>query len=153
MVDLYSYQNLILFLARVVLGVTFIKHGWPKIKKPFGLKGMLAGLKFPIPAFLSVAVAIIEFVGGMLLLVGYNTQLASLLISADMAVAASVKKFHSRKRWMDPVRGLARAKGASLNDLGEATSNGVDGYELELALMCLALLLAMFGGGDWALQP
>jgi putative oxidoreductase len=126
MIDLYSYQNIILLLARVVLGVTFIKHGWPKIKKPFGMKDMLAELKFPIPAIFSVIVALVEFVGGIFVIAGFYTQSACLLIAVDMTVAASIKKFKTKKRW-------------------------VDGYELELALLFLALLLAMFGAGDWAM--
>ncbi len=127
MIDLYSYQNIILLLARIVLGVTFIKHGWPKIKKPFGMKDMLADMNFPIPAVLSVLVAVIEFVGGIFIIAGLYTQTACLLIAVVMAVAVFVKKFKMNKRW-------------------------VDGYELDLALLFLALILALFGAGDWALS-
>ncbi len=151
MIDLYSYQNIILLLARIVLGVTFIKHGWPKIKKPFGMKDMLDNMNFPAPAIFSVLVAMVEFVGGIFVIAGLYTQTACLLMAVIMAVAAFVKKFKMNKKWIDPVRSLARAKGASPKDLGEATSNGVDGYELDLALLFLALILALFGAGDWAL--
>lgn len=149
--DLYSYQNIILFLARVVLGITFIKHGWPKVKKPFGLKDTFVELKFPAPALFSVIVAAIEFIGGIFIIAGFYTQLVCLLMAADSAVFALIKKFKIKKRWVDPVRSLARAEGTSMKDLSEATSNGVGGYELELTLFFLALLLAMFGAGDWAL--
>jgi len=126
MIDLYSYQNTILLLARVVLGVTFIKHGWPKVKNPFGMKDMLADLKFPIPAVFSALVSIVEFVGGIFVIAGFYMQTTCLLIAADMAMAASIKKFRAKKKWLD-------------------------GYELELSLLFLALLLALFGGGDWIL--
>lgn len=126
MVDLYSYQNIILLAARIVLGVTFVKHGWPKIKKPFGMKDILIDFRFPAPAFFSAVVAVVEFVGGIFVIAGFYMQTACLLISAVMAVAVFFKKYKMKKHW-------------------------IGGYELELSLLFLALLLAMYGGGDWTL--
>ncbi len=124
--DLYDYQNLILFIARIVLGITFIKHGWPKIRHPLGLKPWLAEMKFPAPAALSVIVAVVEFFGGLAVLTGVYLQEAALLIAINMLVATFVKKFHMKKNW-------------------------VDGFELDLALLALALALALYGAGDWVL--
>lgn len=124
--DLYAYQNLILFIARIVLGITFIKHGWPKIKHPLGMKIWLAEMKFPAPAALSVLVAVVEFFGGLAVLTGIYLQEAALLIAANMVVAALVKRFNMKKNW-------------------------VDGFELDLALLALALMLALYGAGDWVL--
>ena len=124
--DLYGYQNLILFIARVVLGITFIKHGWPKIKQPLGMKTWLAEMRFPVPAALSVVVAVVEFFGGWAVLTGIYLQEAALLIAANMVVATFVKRFNLKKNW-------------------------VDGFELDLALLALALMLALYGAGDWAL--
>ena len=125
-IDLYSYQNLILFVARVALGITFIKHGWPKIKKPLGMKDWLKSMNFPLPGFLSVVVAAVEFFGGILVLVGFYAETAALLIAINMGVAALVRKFKQKDKWLG-------------------------GYELDLALMSLALMLALYGAGDWAL--
>ncbi|MBI2052241.1 MAG: DoxX family protein [Candidatus Sungbacteria bacterium] len=125
-IDLYGYQNLILFIARIVLGITFIKHGWPKIKQPLGMKTWLAEMRFPVPAALSVMVALVEFFGGWAVLAGVYLQEAALLIAADMLVATFVKRFNLKKNW-------------------------VDGFELDLALLGLALMLALYGAGDWAL--
>lgn len=126
MLDFYPYQNLIIFVARIVLGVTFVKHGWPKIKNPLGMKEWLAGMKFPAPVFLSVIVALVEFFGGIAVLTGIYIQPASLLIAINMVVATFVKKYHMKKNW-------------------------ADGYELDLALLALALMLALYGAGDWIL--
>lgn len=126
-IDLYSYQNLILFVARVVLGITFIGHGWPKIKKPLGMKDWLASMRFPVPAALSVVVAVVEFFGGLAVLFGIYTQLAALLIAVDMAVAGAVRKFANKDKW-------------------------IGGYELDMALMSLALMLALYGGGEWGIN-
>ena len=124
MLDFYPYQNLIIFVARIVLGVTFLRHGWPKIKNPLGMKEWLASMKFPVPVFLSVVVALVEFFGGIAVLTGIYIQPASLLIAINMVVTTFVKKRHMKKGW-------------------------VDGYELDLALLALALMLALYGPGDW----
>ena len=125
-IDLYSYQNLIFFIARIVLGITFVKHGWPKIKKPLGMKPWLKELKFPLPGFLSVIVAVVEFFGGIFILIGFYAEAAAFLIALNMGVAALVRKFKQKDKWLD-------------------------GYELDLALMSLALMLALYGAGDWSI--
>lgn len=125
--DFYSYQNIVLLFARIVLGLTFVKHGWPKIKQPLGMKEWLAQMRFPKPGILSVAVAIIEFFGGILIIIGLLTQTSSFLLTIVMVITIWINKFKLKKTW-------------------------VGGYELNLALMALALILIIFGPGDWALD-
>lgn len=86
----------------------------------------LKELKFPLPGFLSVVVAMVEFFGGILILIGFYAETAAFLIALDMAVAAGVRKFKQKDKWLG-------------------------GYELDLALMSLALMLALYGAGDWGL--
>lgn len=124
--DLFDYQNLILFLARIVLGVTFMAHGWPKIKNPLGMAEWLKSMRFPAPSLLSVVVAVVEFFGGIAVLAGVYTQLPALLIAFDMVVAALVRKLANKDKW-------------------------VGGYELDLSLLVLALLIALYGPGEWIL--
>lgn len=127
MFDLYTQQDIVLFLARLVLGISFIKHGWPKIKKPLGLKDMLKEIGFPAPGFLSVAASVVEFFGGILILLGWHTQTAALLIAVVMIVAALILKFSQKKAW-------------------------TDGYEIALAFLVLAMVLAVFGAGSWSID-
>ena len=67
-----------------------------------------------------------KFFGGLAVLTGVYLQEAALLIAINMLVATFVKKFHMKKNW-------------------------VDGFELDLALLALALTLALYGAGDWVL--
>lgn len=72
-----------LFLLRLVMGAAFLFHGWPKIQNPLGWMGPEA----PVPAVLQACAALAEFGGGMALIVGLLTRLASLGIATNMIVA------------------------------------------------------------------
>ena len=72
-----------LLLLRLAMGVAFVFHGWPKIQNPLGWMGTEATM----PAILQALAAISEFGGGMALIVGLLTRLASLGIIGVMVVA------------------------------------------------------------------
>lgn len=72
-----------LLLLRLVMGTAFVLHGWPKIQNPFGWMGPEA----PFPGMLIALAALAEFGGGLALLVGMLTRLASLGIISTMVVA------------------------------------------------------------------
>src|SRR5579871_3671488 len=120
-------QPLGLLVMRLALGAVMIGHGYPKI---FG--GMAGAVKMVsslgIPGWMAYLSAGAEFVGGILLVAGLLTRLASLAIFVDMAVA--IDKVH----WK---HGL----------LGEG------GYQFPLALAALSFALIFFGAGpislDW----
>lgn len=68
---------------RLVMGAAFVLHGWPKIQHPFDWMGAEAS----VPAVFQVLAAVAEFFGGMALIVGLLTRLASLGIMTNMIVA------------------------------------------------------------------
>ncbi len=72
-----------LLLLRLVMGMAFVLHGWPKIQNPLGWMGPEA----TVPVILQACAALAEFGGGMALIVGLLTRLASLGIATDMIVA------------------------------------------------------------------
>ncbi len=81
------------FFLRVAVGVIFVVHGAQKLFGAFdgsGLEGfsrMIAGLGLRPAMAWAAAVALIEFVGGIFLILGMMTRLAALLIAVVMAVA------------------------------------------------------------------
>jgi putative oxidoreductase len=75
-----------LLAVRLVTGVAFILHGWPKIQTPMAWMGAEA----PVPGVLQAAAAVAEFGGGIALIVGLFTPLASLALVITMAVAMAV---------------------------------------------------------------
>jgi putative oxidoreductase len=72
-----------LLLLRLVVGAAFLFHGWPKIQNPFGWMGPEATM----PGVLQSLAALAEFGGGVLLILGLLTRLASLGIAGVMVVA------------------------------------------------------------------
>lgn len=87
-----------LLILRIALGFIFIQHGYGKL---FGdapgmtaFTGMVATLGFPAPALFAYAAAFSEFFGGIAILLGIFTDIASIAIAIVMLVALiGVKKF------------------------------------------------------------
>ena len=75
-----------LLLLRLVMGAAFVLHGWGKIQNPLAWMGPEA----PVPAILQALAAAAEFGGGMALIVGLLTRLASLGILSNMVVALAM---------------------------------------------------------------
>ena len=75
-----------LLLLRLVMGAAFVLHGWPKIQNPLGWMGPQAS----VPAIFQALAALAEFGGGMALIVGLLTRLASLGIATNMIVALAI---------------------------------------------------------------
>jgi len=71
-------------LIRLVLGLILIFHGYAKLFGGIeGLTGFIAGVGFPAAALLAWLVALIEFVGGIAILVGFWTRPAALAVAVE----------------------------------------------------------------------
>ena len=120
------YQDWGLLVLRIALGVIFIVHGWGKLfgHAP-GMEGftmMLAGLAFPAPALFAYLVALVEFIGGIAVLLGVWTKLFGLLIAVDMIVAFLKVK------------------------------QGLPAGDPDVALFAIAVALSIMGSGAYALH-
>jgi putative oxidoreductase len=126
--------NVGLLVLRVVLGVIFAAHGAQKLFGSFGGPGLkgTAGfhgqLGIKPPFLMAVFAGLAEFVGGMLIAVGFLTPLAAVALILTMAVA--VFTVHLKN--------------------GFFSMNG--GYEFNLALAGMALTLLLTGAGALSLD-
>ena len=117
-----------LLWLRLVMGAAFLFHGWPKIQNPFGWMGSEA----PVPGILQALAALAEFGGGMALIVGLLTRLASLGIATNMVVAlAMVHLPHG-----DPF----------------VSKGGGPSYELAAVYLACAVLFLVLGAGRVSLD-
>ncbi len=118
-------QPLGLLVLRVVLGAVMIAHGYGKL---FGGMHHYAQYVHSIglPGWLAYPSAVIEFAGGLLVLVGFATRISAFFIFLNMAVAI----------WK-----------------GHAHQSLMGGYEFPLAVAAIAFVLIFFGAGtisiDW----
>lgn len=127
MVQKQKYE-LSLLILRVVLGVTFLIHGIAKFQ--MGL-GNVAGWfeSIGILGFLGYVVAFIELLGGIALIFGIGTRIFSALIAIVMVGAIFTSKL-------------------SLGFMGAEAA----GYELDLALLAMAVVLLISGSQLFALD-
>ncbi len=92
-----KHLDLALLILRISVGVVFIFMGYQKLFVSGGIDGftaMLMNLGFPLPGFFAYLVGAVEFFGGIAVLVGFGTRIASALIAVVMLVAfVTAKKF------------------------------------------------------------
>lgn len=79
-----------LALLRVVLGVIFLYHGYLKLFVPGGFTGTVnffTSIALPVPVYSALLVSVIEFAGGILLVLGVLSRWSAVLLLVDMLVA------------------------------------------------------------------
>lgn len=113
-------------IARIVIGIIFIAHGWEKISMGVDATAtqVMAPMDVPFPTVAAVVAMVLEFGGGITLLLGVVLPVTGVLLAAQMAFASYFGHF---------------AMGASLT--------GEGGAELPLSLGAGALALGFTGGG------
>jgi putative oxidoreductase len=126
-----------LLILRLSLGTIFIAHGGQKVMGWWGGHGLEATVQFMqgigIPPILVYVDAFTEFLGGIAIVAGLFTRLASLGIAIAMGVA--VYKVH----W---VNGFFLSGGPGRGP----------GFEYNLALIGMALCLLFAGAGKVSLD-
>jgi putative oxidoreductase len=121
------------FFLRLVLGVAMVSHGYGKVIPASGLHGnTFAALNhhshfvasLGLPHWLGYVSALTEFVGGILLLLGFFTRFAAFMIACNMLAAIVLVTRH----------------------------HGYSGSEYPLALFVIAIMLLFTGAGVMALD-
>lgn len=109
-------------LMRVVLGILFLAHGISKFQMGLAnVEGWFSSMG--VPGFLAYLVAILELVGGILLIVGLFTRYVSALFVLMLIGAIVTMKLSA----------------------GLLGNSQMAGYELDLAFMMVAIYLVVEG--------
>jgi putative oxidoreductase len=104
---------------RILAGIAFIIHGLPKLSDIAGTEDFFANM-IGLPAEMALPIGLLEVIGGIALLVGALTRIASILLIIEMIGSTIVAKLS---------RGF------------------VGGYELDLLLMAISISLLLTGPG------
>ena len=82
------FRDYSLFVLRLFVGSVFLVYGSMKLFGGLpGFTGFLEQVGVPLPGIMAPAVAATEFFGGLAILLGTGTRIASLLLTAVMVVA------------------------------------------------------------------
>jgi putative oxidoreductase len=79
-------------LMRLTLGLVFVTSGWGKLHSLDNVTQFFESLHIPAAGAQAVFVSIVEFAGGLLLIVGLGTRIAAALLIGVMAVAILTAK-------------------------------------------------------------
>jgi putative oxidoreductase len=82
-----SLQSPLLLLVRLYWGWQFAQSGWGRLHHIPQATQFFASLHIPFPGVNVVFVSSLEFVGGILLVLGLASRFISLLLACDMTVA------------------------------------------------------------------
>lgn len=80
-------QSPFLLIVRLYWGWQFAQTGWGKLHNLPKIVEYFGTLNLPYPAFTAVFVANVEFIGGILLIVGLASRLTGLVLATNMFVA------------------------------------------------------------------
>jgi putative oxidoreductase len=80
-------------LGRLFLAVLFLASGANKLQDPAAAMAYIEQAGLPLPSFAYAAAALVEVLGGLLLLVGYQARIAAAALAGFSIVAAVF--FHS----------------------------------------------------------
>lgn len=128
---------------RILLGIGFMVHGYPKLFVAgghAGFVGMLQQIGIPLPGLMAWVVGVVEFFGGIALIIGFFTAEAAVLLGVEMLVA--LFKVHM-------------AAGFSFINIVGRSADGAPVFGMpgvEVNLLYLSALLALFIGGPGPLS-
>ncbi|WP_421775559.1 DoxX family protein [Gracilimonas sp.] len=119
-------KNLAILLLRIGVGVIFIIAGWGKLTGIEGVQGFFGNIGIPMAGVMAWVVALVEFVGGIMMLTGYKVEIPGILLAITMLVAIFTVKMGG--------------------------DGGFRGMRLEIMLLLTSLALSMIGTGKYSLD-
>ncbi|WP_018238247.1 DoxX family protein [Ensifer sp. BR816] len=87
-----ALQSSLAFVGRLLLAVVFVVSGVEKLADPSGTIAYISAANMPLPAVAYAGALIAELGGGILLILGYQTRLAALVLATF--TLASALGFH-----------------------------------------------------------
>ena len=124
--------GLALLALRIGVGVELMVHGWPKIKSPASVAGFMGQLGMKPALFWTWIVALVEFLGGIALILGLLTRPVAFFVTIQFLIIAFYLK---PKKMKVPF----------------TTPQGA-GWEWDWLIMMMGLALLLAGAGAYALD-
>jgi len=116
--------DIALLLLRIVTGAIFIIAGWGKLTGIEGVQGFFGEAGIPAASLMAWVVALVEFVCGIMVLIGYRIRIPALLLALVMVGALIFVKIPA----------------------------GWSALRIDLALLAITLSLFLMGSGGLAVD-
>jgi putative oxidoreductase len=79
--DTASSGAVLILVGRILISILFILAGFGKLTAIGGTAGYFGSLGLPLPTVTAVVVGLVELLGGLAILVGFQTRIAALVIA------------------------------------------------------------------------
>jgi putative oxidoreductase len=80
----------VMLAGRVLLSILFIIAGYSKLTAIGGTAGFFGSLGLPMPTATAVIVGLVEFFGGLAILLGFKTRIAAIVVAIFVLAATAV---------------------------------------------------------------
>lgn len=122
--NLEQYHDVAILLLRIGVGVIFVLAGWGKLTGIEGVQGFFGDIGIPAAALMAWVVALTEFVGGLMVLIGLYLRIPALLLAVVMVVAIFTVKLEQ----------------------------GFNAMRIDLTLLLMSLALSILGSGKMSFE-
>lgn len=124
--------DLLSLLLRITVGAALVVHGVPKVKGGWGAQaGQWVG-SMGVPPFAARLVTLLEFFGGILLIIGFLVPVVAALFVIQFVAIIGMK--------------------TSKMNAGFQGAGGKPGYEIDFTYLLLSLAILLLGAGAYSLQ-
>ncbi|MDG6985437.1 MAG: DoxX family protein [Nitrososphaerota archaeon] len=124
--------DLVSLILRVAVGAALIAHGVPKVKGGWGAQsGQWVGT-MGVPPFAARLVTLLEFFGGIFLIVGFLVPLVAALFVIQFAAIILMKSSKMKANFMG--------------------AGGKPGFEIDFTYLLLALAILLIGSGAFSVD-
>ena len=95
-----SNASATILLGRILLSIIFLLSGFGKLTAIAGTAAYFGNMGLPVPTVTAVVVGLIELLGGLAILVGFQTRIAAWVLAVFTVATALV----AHTGWADQIR-------------------------------------------------
>ncbi|MGN6306358.1 MAG: DoxX family protein [Mesorhizobium sp.] len=85
-----SNSSLAILVGRVLLSILFILAGYSKLTAISATAGWFGSIGLPMPTVTTVVVGLVELLGGLAVLIGFQTRIAAIVLAIFILGATAV---------------------------------------------------------------
>jgi len=148
--SLTSYTDIASLALRIAVGLLMMVHGLPKLGGPVRPQMRRAMQQLGIPGALFDLIGLLEFLGGLFLMLGLLTRIVSILFILEM-IGTMLLYIAKIGKMTPPPEVLTQMVQASRSFM-RGYMAGVGGWELDSVILASAIATLVLGGGAFSID-